>query len=560
MPSLEWTKLGQDIDGYNTDDESGYSVSLSADGLTVAIGAPYNNEQIGNVKVYRFSNNVWIQLGEDIYGEDVGDQSGYSVSLSADGSIVAIGARYNSGLYNSGDDVGHVRVYRFSNNAWIQLGQDINGEAVNDESGRSVSLSADGLTVAIGAAYNDGINGTSKGHVRVYRFINNTWTQLGQDIDGEADNDYSGWSVSLSADGLKVAIGSTHNDGSGNNAGHVRVYGFSNNVWSQLGQDINGETLQDQSGFSVSLSADGSIVAIGAPTNNSNGNSDAGHVRVYGFSNNAWTQLGQDIGGEAADDQSGRSVSLSADGLKVAIGAAYNDGSGNDAGHVRVYGFSNNVWTQIGQDIDGEAMYDESGVVSLSADGSKVAIGAPNVSDYTGRVRVYELPIPNSDICFVAGTPIQTNQGLIPIEQINPDIHTIRNKPIVGITQIVYAKDKYLVSFEKDCLGNNIPSQKTIVSMNHKIFYNGKMMEADRFVGKIKNVKLIDYKGEILYNVLMEEHDKMVVNNMICETLDPKNDIAKLYKMCKNISKEEQRDLIEWYNYEYRKKHKIQKK
>ncbi len=78
--------------------------------------------------------------------------------------------------------------------------------------------------------------------------------------------------------------------------------------------DINGESAYDQSGFSVSLSNDGRTVAIGAYGNDGNG-SDSGHVRVY--TNNdpsspgQWTQVGSDIDGEGAYDQSGRSVSLS---------------------------------------------------------------------------------------------------------------------------------------------------------------------------------------------------------------------------------------------------------
>ena len=72
---------------------------------------------------------------------------------------------------------------------------------------------------------NDG-NGKSAGHVRVYH-INDTvssWAQVGEDIDGEAAWDQSGWSVSLSADGRSVAIGSISNDDNGEKSGHVRVF------------------------------------------------------------------------------------------------------------------------------------------------------------------------------------------------------------------------------------------------------------------------------------------------------------------------------------------------
>ncbi|HBN03139.1 MAG TPA: hypothetical protein DD396_03765 [Bacteroidetes bacterium] len=89
-------------------------------------------------------------------------------------------------------------------------------------------------------------------------------------------------------------------------------------------------------GFQYPLSSNGSIVAIGAPENASNG-TDAGHVRIYKNISGTWTQLGSDIDGESAGDYSGVAVSLSSDGSTVAIGAMLNGGNGADAGHVRVY-------------------------------------------------------------------------------------------------------------------------------------------------------------------------------------------------------------------------------
>ena len=219
---------------------------------------------------------------------------------------------------------------------FTQLGDDIDGEAANDQSGYSVSLSSDGSRVAIGAYANDG-NGSSAGHVRIYELQSGTWTKVGGDIDGEAAWDYSGYSVSLSSDGSRVAIGADRNDGNGSTAGHVRIYDYNGSSWVQVGADIDGEAASDQSGVSVSLSSDGSRVAIGAYGNDGNG-SDSGHVRIYDYNGSSWVQVGADIDGEAASDQSGFSVSLSSDGSRVAVGAYRNDGNGSDSGHVRVYG------------------------------------------------------------------------------------------------------------------------------------------------------------------------------------------------------------------------------
>jgi|GEM_PF-6927371 len=394
-----WSQIGGDIDGENTNDKSGSSVSFSADGSVLAVGAIENDgggSGAGHVRIYQNVSGSWMQIGQDIDGETAGDKSGYSVSLNADGSIVAIGAIYNDG--NGGFENGHVRVYQNAAGTWTQIGQDIDGENGLDQFGNSVALNADGSIVAIGARYNDD-NGGNAGHVRIYQNIGANWTQIGQDIDGEASGDELGSSVSLSDDGSIVAIGAQYNDGNGSNSGHARVYQNLAGTWTQIGQDIDGDASNDQFGHSVSLSSNGSIVAIGAIGNDGAG-LDAGHVRIYQNVAGTWTQVGQDIDGEAAENKFGDSVSLSADGSIVGIGAVYNYDNGIEAGHVRIYQNVAGAWTQTGQDIDGEAMNDQSGgAVSLSSDGLNIAIGArlnDGNGNNSGHVRVYRfLNTPN---------------------------------------------------------------------------------------------------------------------------------------------------------------------
>ena len=233
-----------------------------------------------------------------------------------------------------------------------QIGSDIDGTASQENSGTSVSISGDGTTVAIGSPK----NGPVKSHVRVFQ---NNGTQIGANIVGETNSDQSGYSVSLSDDGTSVAIGAPYNTGTGSNAGHVRVYKFNTPNWNQVGEDIDAEAFSDNSGWSVSLSSDGTIVAIGAPNNDGAG-SNAGHVRVLKFNGTDWMQLGADIDGEAANDMSGISVSLSSDGNTVSIGATGNDGSFDSAGQVRVYSYDSGStsWIQKGGDINGEAAFD----------------------------------------------------------------------------------------------------------------------------------------------------------------------------------------------------------
>ena len=432
-----WSLLGNStgIQGAAGGDDFGKAVALSSDGSIVAVGAPYhtNYNYKGHVQVwgYNSSTDTWTQKGGDLDGDANYDVLGKSVSLSNDGSIVAMGV---TGAGTGNDlDAGEVKVYSYnsSNNSWDQMGSDIVGETFYDESGHSVSLSGDGLRVAIGAIYNDD-GGNGSGHVRVYDYSNNSWSQVGGDIDGEDTADESGYSVSLSNDGSRIAIGAKDNDGNGTYSGHVRVYDLSNNSWSQLGDDIDGESAYDRSGYSVSLSSDGSILAVGAPFN-AGGPPAYGHVRVYEWDitanngNGAWDQLGGDIDGETGTfGEAGKSVSLSSDGSIVAIGANENSAGGIERGHVRVYKYkiptssewsittddntgyvikdgdttpttNKKYWVKIGNDaqLEGSNNNDYFGTsVSLSDNGLKIAIGAPQ--DGTGQsdkgyVKVYEL-------------------------------------------------------------------------------------------------------------------------------------------------------------------------
>jgi len=195
------------------------------------------------------------------------------------GTIVGIGASQND---ENGTNTGEVKIYENIDGTWTQVGGDINGVSEFEYSGSRVVLSEVGNIVAI-SSFGDSANGEDSGQVRIYENIGGVWTQIGEDINGEATDDYSGWSIALSASGNVIAIGGVWNDGNGINSGHVRIFQNFGGVWTQIGEDINGEAAYDQSGFSADISADGSIVAIGGKLNNGNGNS-SGHVRVFDLS------------------------------------------------------------------------------------------------------------------------------------------------------------------------------------------------------------------------------------------------------------------------------------
>lgn len=382
-----WVQVGLDIDGVG-----GSAVSASSDGMAVAIG------YVGGARVYDWNGSAWVQRGSTIVAEESSDNCGHALALSDDGNTLALSAPSNSLNPNqpTGIGRGHVRVFDWNGSAWAQRGGDIDGESYGDNSGFGLGMSADGNVVAIGAPYNDG--GTTLvdcGHVRVYYWNSSAsaWTQRGVDIDGEGNDDWSGWGVALNAAGDVLAIGAPGNDGAGKSrCGHTRVYAWNGTAWVRRGIDIDGEAADDASGKVVCLDASGDVLSIAAQGND--GSADvSGHVRVYYWTGTSWLQRGIDIDGESKDDASGWSMSMSDDGSVIAISARLNNnGLNTDAGHVRVYVWSGTDWYQRGVDLDGEAAGDESGfAVSLSSDGSMLAISArynAGTGGVMGHVRV----------------------------------------------------------------------------------------------------------------------------------------------------------------------------
>ena len=322
------------------------------------------------------------QIGQDIDGEAAGDLSGKSVSLSSDGNTVAIGASYNDG---NGTNSGHVRIYEnTSDSAYANLIKDVSKNSTFEDSttnwasqgnhtatvesnqlkvvatsggtgsSNATTLSADTYieTLTNGKTYKytfscKALSGTPTLKIRPPFEMSPTTTDI---VLTNIMTEHTIIGERLAMDNAFFALavaGTFYID-------NISITEVNTGSWSQIGQDIDGEAAYDQSGYSVSLSSDGNTVAIGAHGNDGNG-SYAGHVRVYENIGGSWSQLGQDLDGEASNDFSGYSISLSSNGGTVAIGARNNDGNGTDAGHVRIYENINGTWSQVGQDIDGES-------------------------------------------------------------------------------------------------------------------------------------------------------------------------------------------------------------
>jgi len=202
LTDIGWASRG-DATGLSGDANVA-DLSLSGDGSIIAIGRPTMNGNRGEVQISKWdgSTQEWQQIGSTISGNLESDFFGHRVALSADGNTVAVGAPYNGAIG------GYVGIYAFENQEWIQRGQTITGESIGDEFGFSISISIDGQLLAAGGRWNEG-GGVRAGHVRVFQFSSPNWIQVGQDIDGDAEDSFGG-TVSLAGNGRFFVGGGAH--------------------------------------------------------------------------------------------------------------------------------------------------------------------------------------------------------------------------------------------------------------------------------------------------------------------------------------------------------------
>lgn len=151
------------------------------------------------------------------------------------------------------------------------------------------------------------------------------------------------------------------------------------------------------------------------------------------------------------------------------------------------------------------------------------------IKDFNGRVitlknvekiRFLDLNYILSEICFGEGSIVLTDQGKVKVEDIKINIHTINNKKVKRVTKSSFINTNYVVKFKKGSLGFNTPDKDTILTRTHKV--SKKLINAEKFINN-KSVTKVKYTGQILYNILLDTHDVIKVNNLTIETLHPKN-------------------------------------
>jgi hypothetical protein len=133
---------------------------------------------------------------------------------------------------------------------------------------------------------------------------------------------------------------------------------------------------------------------------------------------------------------------------------------------------------------------------------------------------------PATQSCFRKGTLVLTDQETVEIQNIKPNYHTINDKEIKCVTS-VYNSDGMVVKIEKDCLGENKPSNTMYMQKDHKLMISPFEFSALLTSGKIQFES--SSSDELLYNVLLENHETMMVENIQVETLNPELEISKYF-------------------------------
>lgn len=409
-----------------TNDYLGWSVSLSDDGNTMAVGARQRSSNAGAAYIFIRTGTTWSQQAFITASNTNGsDFFSNGLSLSGDGNTLAVGAfgEESSAIGingneadNSASDSGAVYVFTRTGTTWSQEAyiKASNAEA-DDDFGWSVALSYDGNTLAVGAraeASNaNGVNGDqtnnsslNSGASYIFTRVGTTWSQ---EAYLKASNTsffiFFGHSVALSDDGNTLAVGANFESTTVSQSGAVYVFTRSGTTWSQeaflkASNPGNGYTFGD----SVSFSSDGNIMAVGAmregsATNGIDGDQTdtsaygTGAVYLFSRSGTTWTQTVYfKASNSGANYNFGNSISLSNNGNALLVGSNreasnatgvngdQNNTSATNSGAAYIFINDGSVWTQHAYlkapNTNGSDRFGTG--ISISGTGELLAVGA----------------------------------------------------------------------------------------------------------------------------------------------------------------------------------------
>lgn len=326
-------------------DEFGYSLSISQDGNVAVVGAPdatvNGNSLEGTAYVFENNAGTWSEVAQLSPADGAQyDRFGGAVSITPDSSSIIVGAYYAPTANVTTTESGKAYIFNVPSGGWAgsvnQSAELMPSDATpgnNDNFGTSVGFSADGLTAIVGAKFHGASDKMDQGEAYVYTQPAGGWNGDLQENARLAASDssaftYFGWSVSASADGSSVLVGAP-GGGNGNAAsGSAYVYTEPAGGWSDATTTSESAKLTsndgnsgDLFGLSVGLTNDGQTAVVGAPAHTIN-NVATGSSYVFGSSAGNWSQTTELNATDGQDgDNAGFSVAIAGDGTSLIVGA-----------------------------------------------------------------------------------------------------------------------------------------------------------------------------------------------------------------------------------------------
>ena len=387
-------------------DYFGTSVSLSDDGTLLAVGANRDDSNTGAVYVFTKSGDTWTEAAKLTASDAAtGQYLGFSVSVSGDGSTIVTQA---SGVGSRG----LLYVFVRPGGGWNSMTQTARLTAsdgvANDNLGVSVSVSSDGSVVAAGAFLATVAGKANTGAVYVFTRPVGGWvdgTQTAKLVcSANYTNDYVGRSVAVSADGLTVAAGVPNYDGEAANSGAVLIFERPGGAWADCTQtavlSASVSNNYDMMGNSLSISSDGGTVVVDASYAEVGSNTNQGAAYVFVRPATGWANAYETArltsSDGAAMDYFGTSVAISRDGSRIAVGAPPATVGGNAGeGALYIYKRPSSGWKTTSSAAkpkfkDGAAGDAIGSSIALSSNGSVIAVGANTDNSAAGSVYVLQ--------------------------------------------------------------------------------------------------------------------------------------------------------------------------
>ena len=430
-------------------------VSMSSDGTKAIVGAygedpPTSaggtNAGSAYIFTYNSSTSLWSQQQKLVASDAASpDYFGSAVSMNSDGTKVIVGARGQDVSGGSNDGAAYIFTYNSSTSLWSEETMLVaTDSAQNLRFGEVVSMSGDGTKVIVGTG-----TGSVSGAAYIFTYSSGSW-DAGTKIQstGIDATDYFGISVSINSDGTKVIVGAkTENTG---NDGAAYIFVYSDGSWD-AGTKLVSPTANpagDYFGASVDISGDGNLVIVGSQLD-SEAVSSGGAAYIYTYSGGSWdtgTRVQASV--TELDDNFGYSVSMSSDGTKVIVGALLqadsNSAAGTGAAYIFVYNSGTSQWSQQQKLLASDATNgDKFGIsVHMSRDGTKVIVGAspPYSLGRTGGAYIFDFSaevLDSSTQVFTAtGTGIVSG-STVQLEGADGSLYSVFDATAAG-TQVTF--------------------------------------------------------------------------------------------------------------------------